>query len=115
GYYKTAAYGIRIENLVLVIAAPEPVGAEKPLNAFETLTLAPIDRRLIVPGMLTDRERCWLDSYHQRVREVISPLVDRPVRRWLEQATQPIGGTPRKQKRRRVVAKKRIRSRKRKR
>ena len=47
GYYKTAAYGIRIENLVLVIAAPEPVGAEKPLNAFETLTLAPIDRRLI--------------------------------------------------------------------
>ena len=43
GYYKTAAYGIRIENLVLVIAAPEPVAAEKPLNAFETLTLAPID------------------------------------------------------------------------
>ena len=47
GYYKTGAYGIRIENLVLVIAAPEPAGAEKPLNAFETLTLAPIDRRLI--------------------------------------------------------------------
>ena len=46
GYYKTAAYGIRTENLVLVIAAPEPAGAEKPLNAFETLTLAPIDRRL---------------------------------------------------------------------
>ena len=45
GFYKTAAYGIRTENLVLVIAAPEPVGAEKPLNAFETLTLAPIDRR----------------------------------------------------------------------
>ena len=44
GYYKTGAYGIRIENLVLVIAAPEPAGAEKPLNAFETLTLAPIDR-----------------------------------------------------------------------
>ena len=47
GYYKTAAYGIRTENLVLVIAAPEPEGAEKPLNAFETLTLAPIDRTLI--------------------------------------------------------------------
>ncbi len=47
GYYKTAAYGIRTENLVLVIAAPEPTGAEKPLNAFETLTLAPIDRALI--------------------------------------------------------------------
>ena len=47
GYYKTGAYGIRIENLVLVIEAPAVAGGEKPLNAFETLTLAPIDRRLI--------------------------------------------------------------------
>jgi Xaa-Pro aminopeptidase len=98
-----------------VIAAPEPVGAEKPLNAFETLTLAPIDRRLIEPGMLTDKERCWLDSYHQRVHEIIGPLVDRPVRRWLENATQPIAPAPRKQKRRRPAAKKRKRSRKEKR
>jgi Xaa-Pro aminopeptidase len=111
GYYKTAAYGIRIENLVLVIAAPEPVGAEKPLNAFETLTLAPIDRRLIEPGMLTDKERCWLDSYHERVHEIIGPLVDPGVRKWLERATQPIGPAPRKQKKRRVAAK-RKRSRK---
>ncbi len=88
GYYKTAAYGIRIENLVLVIAAPEPVGAEKPLNAFETLTLAPIDRRLIDPGMLTSKERTWLDSYHARVHEVIGALVDPPTRRWLEKATE---------------------------
>ena len=80
GYYKTAAYGIRIENLVLVIAAPEPVGAEKPLNAFETLTLAPIDRRLIETRMLTTKERVWLDSYHARVHEVIGPLVDKPTR-----------------------------------
>jgi Xaa-Pro aminopeptidase len=115
GYYKTAAYGIRIENLVLVIAAPEPVGAEKPLNAFETLTLAPIDRRLIEPSMLTDKERCWLDSYHERVRGIIGPLVDPPVRRWLEQATQPIRPTPRKQRKRRPAAKKRTRSRKAKR
>ena len=56
GYYKTGAYGIRIENLVLVIAAAEPAGAEKPLNAFETLTLAPIDRRLIDTRMLTAKE-----------------------------------------------------------
>src|SRR4029079_4805315 len=75
GYYKSAAYGIRIENLVLVIAAPEPVGAEKPLNTFETLTLAPIDRRLIEPRMLTDKERAWLNSYHARVHEIIGPLV----------------------------------------
>jgi len=90
GYYKTAAYGIRIENLVLVIAAPEPVGAEKPLNAFETLTLAPIDRRLIDIQMLTSKERAWLDSYHKRVHEVLGPLVDGPTRKWLEQATRPL-------------------------
>jgi Xaa-Pro aminopeptidase len=115
GYYKTAAYGIRIENLVLVIAAPEPVGAEKPLNAFETLTLAPIDRRLIDPGMLTSKECAWLDSYHERVHEIIGPLVDPPARKWLERATQPIGRTPRKQTRRRPAAKKQKQSRKRKR
>jgi len=90
GYYKTAAYGIRIENLVLVIAAPEPVGAEKPLNAFETLTLAPIDRRLLETRMLTTKERIWLDSYHARVHEVIGPLVDKPTRTWLTAATRSL-------------------------
>jgi len=90
GYYKTAAYGIRTENLVLVIAAPEPAGAEKPLNTFETLTLAPIDRRLIDGRMLTARERHWLDSYHARVHEVLSPLLDAQTRGWLEAATRPL-------------------------
>jgi len=90
GYYKTAAYGIRIENLVLVIAAPEPVGAEKPLNAFETLTLAPIDRRLIETKMLSGKERAWLDGYHARVHEVLSPLLDADTRKWLDAATKPL-------------------------
>ena len=90
GYYKTAAYGIRIENLVLTIAAPEPVGAEKPLNAFETLTLAPIDRRLVDTRMLTSKERHWLDSYHARVNETLLPLVDADTRKWLEKATRPL-------------------------
>src|SRR5215472_1055825 len=90
GYYKTAAYGIRVENLVLVIAAPEPIGAEKPLNAFETLTLAPIDQRLIETRMLTTKERVWLDSYHARVHEVIGPLVDKPIRTWLAAATRSL-------------------------
>jgi Xaa-Pro aminopeptidase len=90
GYYKAAAYGIRIENLVLVIAAPEPQGAEKPLNAFETLTLAPIDRRLIDTRMLTAKERHWLDSYHARVHEIIGPLVDSEIRAWLAKATRPL-------------------------
>jgi Xaa-Pro aminopeptidase len=90
GYYKTAAYGIRIENLLLVTAAPEPAGGEKPLNTFETLTLAPIDRRLIDTRMLTAKERNWIDSYHARVREEISPLLDAPIRAWLDAATRPL-------------------------
>ena len=90
GYYKTGAYGIRIENLVLVTAAPEPTGGEKPLNAFETLTLAPIDRRLIDTRLLTAKERNWIDSYHAHVHEVLSPLLDAQTRAWLEAAARPL-------------------------
>jgi Xaa-Pro aminopeptidase len=90
GYYKTGAYGIRIENLVLVTAAPEPKGGEKPLNAFETLTLAPIDRRLIDSRLLTAKERNWIDSYHGHVQEVLTPLLDAPARVWLEAAARPL-------------------------
>ena len=93
GYYKTAAYGIRIENLVLVISGPEPAGAEKPLNAFETLTLAPIDRRLIDTRLLTAKERNWIDGYHALVQEVLSPLLDAATRAWLDTATRPLGNT----------------------
>jgi Xaa-Pro aminopeptidase len=91
GYYKTGAYGIRIENLVLVVEAPAPAGAEKPLNGFETLTLAPIDLRLIEPWLLTAEELAWVDAYHARVRETLGPLVDAGTRAWLEQATRLIG------------------------
>ena len=90
GYYKPAAYGIRTENLVLVIADREPEGAEKPLNTFETLTLAPIDRTLIETKMLTDKERNWLDSYHERVEEALVPVLDASARKWLEAATKPL-------------------------
>src|SRR5579864_4342991 len=76
GYYRTGAYGIRTENLVLVTAAPEIAGAEKPLNTFETLTLAPIDTRLVERPLLTADEVAWLDLYHARVRETLTPLVD---------------------------------------
>ena len=55
GYYKTGEYGIRTENLVLVTGAGDPPGAEKTLNAFETLSFAPIDRRLVDVGLLTRR------------------------------------------------------------
>ena len=91
GYYKTAAYGVRIENLMLVIAAPEPADAERPINTFETLTLAPIDRRLIDTRMLTAKQRNWIDSYHARVQEMLDPVLDKATRAWLRAATKALG------------------------
>ena len=90
GYYRTGAYGIRIENLILVTQAPSVADAEKPLNAFETLTLVPIDRRLVEPGLLTGDEIGWLDDYHARVAASLAPLVDAPERAWLKAATAPL-------------------------
>ncbi|MGA7787185.1 MAG: aminopeptidase P family protein [Xanthobacteraceae bacterium] len=90
GYYRAGAYGIRIENLVLVAEAPAVAAAEKPLNAFETLTLAPIDLRLVDQELLTAEEISWLDAYHARVRDVLAPLVDEQTRRWLTAATAPL-------------------------
>ncbi len=89
GYYKTGAYGIRIENLVVVL--PSEGEGERDMLCFETLTLAPIDRTLIARELLADDEIAWLDAYHARVREVIAPLVNRATARWLEAATAPIG------------------------
>jgi Xaa-Pro aminopeptidase len=92
GYYRTGAYGIRIENLVLVMAARPVAGAEKELNAFETLTLAPIDRRLVVPDLLRPDEVRWLDDYHARVATTLAPLVDAETQAWLAAATRPVTG-----------------------
>ena len=90
GYYRSGAYGIRIENLVLV-EAREVAGGERPMLGFETLTLAPIDRRLVEPELLDAAEIAWLDAYHARVRREIGPLVDDATRAWLADATRPIG------------------------
>ena len=87
GYYKTDAFGIRIENLELVIGT-DIKGAEKPVNAFETLTLAPIDRRLIDVGMLGADELKWLNDYHTRVAKAVRPhLDDNATKLWLDDAT----------------------------
>lgn len=87
GYYKTDAFGIRIENLELVVGT-DIAGAEKPVNAFETLTLAPIDRRLIEVGMLSADELTWLNDYHARVVSTVRPhLQDNATRLWLDEAT----------------------------
>ncbi len=90
GYYKAGAYGIRIENLQIVIEAPTIAGAEKPMLAFEPLTLVPIDLRLIDFHLLTVPEIEWLNAYHQRVYDTINPMVDAETGLWLKNATTPI-------------------------
>jgi Xaa-Pro aminopeptidase len=91
GYYKAGEYGIRIENLVLVVEGPSVEGAEKPLNAFETLTLVPIDQRLIERSLLDAGEIAWLDAYHARVARELSALVDDVTRTWITAAARPLG------------------------
>ena len=91
GYYLQDAYGIRMENLVLVHEAEFPAQKRKFLR-FETLTLAPFDRALINPALLTPSALAWLNAYHARVREALTPLLeDAPAARaWLSYATAKI-------------------------
>jgi Xaa-Pro aminopeptidase len=90
GYYKTGAYGIRIENLQFVTEPAEIEGGERPMLGFETLTLAPIDRRLVAAAMLTPEERAWFDAYHARVAAEIGPALDETQRAWLETVCAPL-------------------------
>jgi Xaa-Pro aminopeptidase len=89
GYYKAGEYGIRIENLVLVVPI-EVDGAEKPVLGFETLTFAPIDRNLIDVAMLTTEERAWTDDYHAEVVKVIGPQLDGADLDWLRAQCAPL-------------------------
>jgi Xaa-Pro aminopeptidase len=91
GYYREGAFGIRIENLVVVTQAPRlPGGDARDMLGFDTLTWAPIDRRLIQPALLTSEDRDWLNAYHAGVAERIGPRVDADTAAWLTQATAPI-------------------------
>ncbi len=89
GYYKSNEYGIRVENLVLVVAKDVP-GAEKEMLGFETLTLAPIDRALIDTALLDAGERAWVDAYHGRVAAEVGPHLDADAQAWLIAATAPL-------------------------
>ncbi|MES2136567.1 MAG: aminopeptidase P family protein [Pseudomonadota bacterium] len=89
GYYKTGEYGIRIENLVLVVER-EIEGAEKEMLGFETLTFAPIDRRLVDAEMLNAEELAWLNCYHAHVLARIGPSLKGADLAWLQQACAPI-------------------------
>ncbi len=90
GCYREGQWGIRIENLVLVINDPRP-GDELPMLAFETVTLAPIDLRLVDPALLTPAEIAWLDAYHARVRDTHAPHLEGAGHAWLVHATRPLG------------------------
>jgi Xaa-Pro aminopeptidase len=91
GNYPPGAYGIRIENLMLVVERGKPEGGDLALLGFEVLTLAPIDRRLVDVALLTPQELAWLDAYHARVRARLAPELDGDDRAWLEATTAPLG------------------------
>jgi Xaa-Pro aminopeptidase len=91
GYYREGAWGIRIENLVVVRdAAPVPGGDARTWRDFETLTWVPLDRRLILPALLAQAERDWVDTYHAGVLARIGPRVEGTARAWLEAACAPL-------------------------
>jgi Xaa-Pro aminopeptidase len=92
GYYREGAFGIRIENLIVVEEAKALPGgdAERAMLSWRTLTFVPIDRRLIVAEMLSAAEIDWLDNYHRQVREKIAPRLSPAAKTWLDAATAPI-------------------------
>lgn len=90
GYYKEGAYGIRIENLILTLTGERTEGGDRDMQAFETLTFAPIDRELIDTELLTRQELDWLNDYHRRVFEVASPELAGADLEWLRKATKSL-------------------------
>ncbi len=90
GYYREGQFGIRIENLILVREAADIDGGDQPMMGFETLSLAPIDQRLIDPLLLSDDELHWLNAYHGWVRRKLEPLIPADVAQWLKKATEPM-------------------------
>jgi Xaa-Pro aminopeptidase len=89
GYYREGAFGIRLENLIVVQEAPA-LGDNRDQLCFETLTFAPFDRRLIRADRLSPDERDWLDAYHAEVVVKLSPRLSAPARDWLAAACAPI-------------------------
>jgi Xaa-Pro aminopeptidase len=91
GFYREGAYGIRLENLIVVEEAPPlPGGTVGEMLRFQTLTHVPFDRRLIVAEMLTAPERAWLDAYHALCRRKLAERLGPRARDWLTTATAPI-------------------------
>jgi len=92
GYYKDGEFGIRIENLVLV-EERAVAGAEQPMLGFETLTHAPLDKKLIKGSMLSAAERAWIDTYHADTFDIVAPQLEGAALAWLQSACGPLDGT----------------------
>ncbi|MBI2717498.1 MAG: aminopeptidase P family protein [Rhizobiales bacterium] len=90
GYYKAGHYGIRIENLLMVREAEAIAGGERPMLGFETLTLCPIERRLVDRHLLTKDDVIWFDSYHARVLKELAPHLSGAELAWLQKACAPL-------------------------
>ena len=91
GYYRAGVFGVRIENLIVVQTAPDlPNGDDRTMLEFETITLTPIDLRLIEISLLTTHEKFWLNAYHRKVFAKLAPLLDGDTTKWLEKATAGI-------------------------
>ncbi len=82
GLYRTGEYGIRTENLVHIIPAMQTEFGQ--FLQFETVTLFPIDKNLIATEILTESEKAWLNAYHQKVFETVSPILTEDEKKWLE-------------------------------
>tara|TARA_R110002110_G_scaffold71379_5_gene190791 strand:- start:6092 stop:7888 length:1797 start_codon:yes stop_codon:yes gene_type:complete len=89
GYYREGAFGIRLENLVVVQTAPD-LGDNRAQFTFETLTFVPFDRRLIDTSLLSPGEKAWLNGYHAEVRARIGSHLSTAAANWLAQATAPL-------------------------
>ncbi len=90
GYYKAGAFGIRLENLVVVKCEEMSQDTNRSFLGFDTLTVVPFDWRLIDADFLSRQERDWINTYHARVWQCLEAKVDAETRDWLKQATQPI-------------------------
>ena len=89
GYYQTGAYGIRIENLLLVEERDIP-GAQGGFMGFETLTHVPIDRSLLAIDLLSADERDWWNAYHAKVSQILTPHLDAADAAWLASQCTPL-------------------------
>ncbi len=91
GFYKEGEFGLRLENLILVVKDDARSRSGSAFYSFETLSLCPIDLKLVKQELLTNDEVRWLNGYHRRVRRTLAPLLNKPEAAWLARATAPFG------------------------